>query len=105
MTKTQHRFLCWAIAAALIPAWSVAACAAEGTLPIHVTLVSCGQTRADLPNACHKDQRCCVFLQPDELAALQTPEPEIINLGNPYRDDVTAAFYTDPAQPSQQYAE
>lgn len=34
----------------------------EAILPISVTLISCGKVKADIPKACKKDERCCVFM-------------------------------------------
>lgn len=44
--------------------------AAEAILPVSVTLVKCGETKADIPKACAADSRCCVFMDkaPQTLA-------------------------------------
>ena len=36
--------------------------AGEAILPMKVTLLKCGDTKADIPNACRADDRCCVFM-------------------------------------------
>lgn len=52
-------------------------------MPIGVNLVKCGDTRADLPKACRKDERCCVFV--DDYAA-NGERPQSIPAYEPFND-------------------
>ena len=52
--------------------------AGDVELPITVTLIQCGQTKADIPRACKKDGRCCVFMDQAPMSIAKLSEPIVI---------------------------
>ena len=64
--------------------------AEEVDLPIGVTLVKCGDTRADIPKACKLDERCCVFMDRVALAAGIEPKEEAMSYPGNKSYDIAA---------------
>lgn len=61
-------FLCLILATAVYGATTI--------MPMKVNLISCGETREDLPKACKANSACCVFLNANEMKKVeQLPEP------------------------------
>ena len=65
--------------------------AGEAELPVTVTLVKCGETRADLPRACYEDARCCGFVAPQDR--LRAPKPKY---STPDTNIITASYVPTP---------
>lgn len=87
---------------ALLPAKT--AHAGDATLPVTVSLIKCGDTKADLPKACKKNEACCVFLPPEDSVSRQPlrSQQQIINLAY---QDTSNPFTSDPQYPNQFYTE
>lgn len=99
---TQLRFLCLALVFVAVLSTASTANAAEGTLLIRVKLVSCGETKADLPKACKKDDRCCVFLSGEQLALQNTPQAGFMNAA---LDNTNNELQRDPSNPNHMYTD
>lgn len=96
-TKRMHRQLClFAIATTIaffLPTQSNAQ-DASALIKTKVSLVQCGQTRADLPRACREDQRCCAFLDDQPNIIIAAAEPRWQEGGYNGNDNNPTHYYT-----------